>query len=137
MNKNGENKHSDRHFWIGFILLFLMTSGIAMVLKASSKPVIHPGFWIIQGFFVVISIASHLLASAGIRNRSEFHTFYLGSMSIRFLLSLFFIMISVFYLSGNHITYVANFFILYIVYASFEIYHLLRNLRADSEKNAI
>ena len=137
MTKNKENSTSDKSFWIGFILILLLTSGVAVLLQGSSKPLIHPGFWLIQGFFAVISVASHLLSSMGIKNRSEFHTFYLGSMSVRFLLSLFFILISLFYLPDNHITYVANFFILYIVYASFEIYHLSRNLRADSEKNAI
>jgi len=83
----------------------------------------------------MISILSHLISQIGIKNNGEFHVFYLGSMAVRFILSLFFILLSLVYLSENKIIYAANFFILYITYASFEIYHLLRNLRADSQRN--
>ncbi len=135
MNKKEENSSILSNFWFGYIFLVILTSAIAL-LVSQSKPVwINPYFWMIQGFFGVISILSHLISNMGLKSKEEFHTFYMGSMALRFILSIFFILLSLIYLSDNKITYVANFFILYIVYASFEIYHLLRNLRADSKRN--
>jgi len=122
-------------FWAGFIVLVILTTGLAYLIQHISNKLINPNFWIIQCFFCIISVFSHLISSLGTKNKGEFHVFYLGSMAVRFVLSLFFILLSLLYLSDNKITYVANFFILYITYASFEIYHLLRNLRADSQRN--
>lgn len=113
----------------------LLTSGAAFAIHLFKPDFIHPFFWIIQLFFGIISILSHLVSTLGVKNRGEFHVFYLGSMAVRFILSLFFILASVVFLKEQKILYVADFFILYIIYASFEIYHLLRNLRADSQRN--
>ena len=135
MNKKETGNSLISNFWFGYILLVILTS-ISAIIVSVTKPVwLNPYFWMIQGFFGVISILSHVISSMGIKKQGEFHTFYLGSMAVRFVLSIFFVLFSLVYLSGNKITYVANFFILYIVYASFEIYHLLRNLRADSKRN--
>lgn len=129
------NRTSFSNFWLGFIVLLIATSCLAIILQVFTKTLVHPYFWIIQFFFGIISILSHLVSNIGVKNKDEFHTFYLGSMAVRFILSLFFILASVVLLKDKKITYVANFFILYIIYASFEIYHLLRNLRADSQRN--
>ena len=135
MIKKEQNNRNQSNFWLGFILLVISTSTLALLIQHFSNKLIHPGFWIIQGFFWMISILSHLISQIGIKNSGEFHVFYLGSMAVRFILSLFFILLSLVYLSENKIIYAVNFFILYITYASFEIYHLLRNLRADSQRN--
>jgi len=135
MNKKEENSSIYSNFWFGYIILVILTSAIAIIVSHAQPKWINSYFWMIQGFFGVISILSHLVSQLGIKRKGEFHTFYMGSMAVRFILSIFFILLSLIYLSDNKITYVANFFILYIVYASFEIYHLLRNLRADSKRN--
>lgn len=135
MIKKEENSSILSNFWFGYTILLILTSGIAITLTYVKPEFLSGHFWTIQGFFGVISILSHVIANLGLKSREEFHTFYLGSMAVRFIFSLFFILFSMVYLSGNKITYVANFFILYILYASFEIYHLLRNLRADSKRN--
>jgi len=135
MNKKEANSSIFSNFWFGYIILLILTSTAAIITMHLKPEFVSIHFWTIQGFFGVISILSHIIANLGIKSRNEFHTFYLGSMAVRFIFSLFFILFSLVYLSGNKITYVANFFILYILYASFEIYHLLRNLRADSKRN--
>ena len=135
MIKKEENSSILSNFWFGYTILLILTSGIAITLTYVKPEIISNRFWIIQGFFALISILSHVVSNLGLKTREQFHTFYLGSMAVRFIFSLFFILFSIVYLSGNKITYVANFFILYILYASFEIYHLLRNLRADSKRN--
>jgi hypothetical protein len=135
MNKKEEDNSILSNFWFGYIILVILTSATAIIVSYSQPKWINSYFWMIQGFFGVISILSHLVSQLGIKRKGEFHTFYMGSMAVRFILSIFFILFSLIYLSDNKITYVANFFILYIVYASFEIYHLLRNLRADSKRN--
>jgi hypothetical protein len=135
MIKKEENNSILANFWFGYIILLILTSAIALTTTYVKPEFLSNHFWTIQGFFGVISILSHVISNLGLKSRDEFHTFYLGSMAVRFVFSLFFILLSLVYLSGNKITYVANFFILYIIYASFEIYHLLRNLRADSKRN--
>lgn len=135
MIRKEQIKNPISNFWVGFVGLLIVTSGLAMILSQTSKELIHPYFWIIQSFFGIISILSHLVSTMGIKNQGEFHVFYMGSMAVRFVLSLFFILVSVVFLKEQRITYVVDFFILYILYASFEIYHLLRNLRADSQRN--
>lgn len=135
MNRKEENSSIVSNFWFGYTIILILTSAVGLILSYIKPEFMSDYFWMIQGFFGVISILSHLISNLGLKSRDEFHTFYLGSMAVRFILSLFFILLSLVYLSGNKITYVANFFILYIIYASFEIYHLLRNLRADSKRN--
>ena len=135
MNKSEEDSNLLSNFWFGFLLIVLVTSVGAIILSKVHDKWVNSYFWTIQGFFCVISMLSHVVSSLGIKSRGEFHTYYLGSMAVRFILSLFFILFSLVYLSDNKITYVVNFLILYIIYASFEIYHLLRNLRADSKRN--
>ena len=131
MNKK-EDSNLLSNFWVGFSLIVIATSIIAISISKVHENWVNTYFWTIQGFFCIISILSHLVSTLGIKSRDEFHTYYLGSMAVRFILSLFFILISLLYVADNKITYVLNFLILYIIYASFEIYHLLRNLRADS-----
>jgi hypothetical protein len=135
MNKKKANSSIFSNFWFGYIILLILTSTVEIITMHLKPEFVSTHFWTIQGFFGVISILSHIISNLGSKSRDEFHTFYLGSMALRFIFSLFFILFSLVYLSGNKITYVANFFILYILYASFEIYHLLRNLRADSKRN--
>jgi hypothetical protein len=55
-------------------------------------------------------------------------------MGIRFLLSLIYLFLIVYFYRKNTWPIVINFFLLYFLYTSFEIYSLLANLRAENKK---
>ena len=118
-------------FYKGFILLFIINSLIIFLLKYTLPRFYHNSIWLVQLFFLLIILISHKVAEAGLKKQDEFHSFYLGSMAIRFLLSIIFIFIVLFNFKQNPVIFIVAFFILYLVYTSFEIYFLLRNLQTD------
>ena len=84
---------------------------------------------------MVIAIIGHWLTSKGLSKRNDFHLYFMGSMTIRMLAALFFLLVFVLYLTENQEVFVINFIVAYFAYTGFEIYYLLTNLRPDSEKN--
>src|SRR6185312_12765480 len=121
----------NKAFYRNFILLFLGVCIFIYVGIRSDFKWIHPYVWIIQFYFLVITLLTHFISSKGLKKITEFHIFYMASMGIRFLVSLFFIFVSLWFSEGGHIVFVVDFFILYFLYTSFEIYFLLTNLRPD------
>lgn len=118
-------------FYLIFLLIFSIVSIAALALSHLAPQAIHPQFWWIQLFFFVVSLLAHALSEQGLRKVTDFHIFYMGSMVIRFLFSLFFILICLYLFEEKRVTFVLNFFALYLIYTSFENYYLFRNLRAD------
>jgi hypothetical protein len=55
-------------------------------------------------------------------------------MAVRFILSILFIFICLITATESPVVLAMNFFIIYLVYSWFEIYLLLRNLRADLKR---
>lgn len=123
-------------FYTGIVVLvllaFLLKYGLEMKGRAD---LISSYFWLIQCFVSVISLIAHLITEKGLKNTSDFHMYYMGSMTIRMLASLFFLLATVLYLTENQTVFAINFLITYFAYTGFEIYYLLTNLRPDSEKN--
>ena len=122
---------NNKAFYRNFILLFLGVSILIYVGIWLKWPWIHPYVWGIQFYFLVITLLTHFISSKGLKKITEFHIFYMASMGIRFLVSLFFIFLCLWFSEGGHIAFVVDFFILYFLYTSFEIYFLLTNLRPD------
>lgn len=118
-------------FYPVFIFIFLISSVLILLSFRVMNAVVHPKVWVIQGFLAVLTLISHILAEKGLKKISEFHIYYMGSMGIRFLFSLIFIFICLYFLKTGYLVFIADFFALYLLYTSFEIYFLLRNLRAD------
>ncbi len=84
-----------------------------------------------QLFFVITWSGGHYISEIGLKRKTEFHTFYLASTGIRFLLSIIFILLVLFFATESTVNFIVAFFLLYLVYTSFEIYYLLRKLRTD------
>jgi hypothetical protein len=123
-------------FYTGIVLLLLLAFGLELGLKFKGRgDFISSYFWLIQCFVSAISLIAHFITSKGLKNTSDFHMYYMGSMTIRMLAALFFLLATVLYLTDNQTVFAINFLITYFAYTGFEIYYLLTNLRPDSEKN--
>lgn len=118
-------------FYTIFSILFVAISLLVALLQVWHVPYVNPYIWTIQAFYFTVCLLSHFISEKGLKNKPDFHIFYMASMGIRFLLSLIFLFAAAYLLKGGTITFVVNFFILYLLYTSFEIYFLLRNLRPD------
>lgn len=122
---------SNSSFFKGFAVLFLLISGLVFLLQYLESPLLYPEIWTIQIFFLFITALGHLISAKGLTQKRDFHIFYMLSMGVRLFCCIIFVIIIIYTSSGNLVLFVANFFTLYLVYTSFEIYFLLRNLRAD------
>jgi hypothetical protein len=123
-------------FYYGIVLILAFSYLAQVALVQMGKPnYISPFFWWIQGYSVLITLISHWLTSKGLSKRNDFHLYFMGSMTIRMLAALFFLLAFVLYLTENQEVFVINFIVAYFAYTGFEIYYLLTNLRPDSEKN--
>ena len=123
-------------FYRGFSILFVIISLIIFFLQQFEIKGIFPRIWLIQAFFFILTVLAHFIASKGLVQKKDFHIFYMLSMAIRLFCCIIFLLIILYSTSNNHVSFVLNFFILYLIYTSFEIYFLLRNLRADFKKDA-
>lgn len=116
------------------MLIFLAVSVVIVALRYLKPELVdYPSVWVSQAFMFVVILVSHWFSSKGLRNKaSDFHIYYMASMGFRFILALFYLLIMV-YISGSEAwVMVINFFLLYFLYTSFEIYSLISNLRAEN-----
>jgi len=115
-----------------FLLFFLINfSGYLGWELFGGNELVHYTYWYSNLFFFIVIVASHLIASQGLKSVQEFHMFYFTSMGMRFLLSLIYVFCFAFFKVEYKIGFVLNFMYLYLAYTSFEIYTLIRNLRHD------
>ena len=116
------------------VLLITLTFGL-YGFKAFYPTLIHPLIWVAQVYFCIAFGLTYLLSGFAIKKMpDQMHLFYMGSMAVRFLLSIMFIFISLLLIKANQVAFALNFFVLYLIYSWFEIYLLLRNLRADLKR---
>jgi hypothetical protein len=123
-------------FYYGIVLIMALFYLAQVVLvKLGKQDYISSLFWWIQAYSVLITLISHWITSKGLSKRNDFHLYFMGSMTIRMLAAMFFLLAFVLYLTDNQEVFVINFIVAYFAYTGFEIYYLLTNLRPDSEKN--
>jgi hypothetical protein len=123
-------------FYTGILSLVVLAVFIQFAcLYLDAKEYISRFFWEIQLFVGLVSILAHLVTSKGLKNKADFHIYYMGSMTIRMFAAMGFLLAFVLYMTDNQEVFIINFLITYFAYTGFEIYYLLTNLRPDSEKN--
>lgn len=125
-------------FYIGIILLFLLSSALIFSLQEIKPTFVHyPSTWISQILTFTLVLLSHFVARKGLKDKArDFHIFYMGSLSIRFLLALIYLFLIVYFYLDQGAIIAINFFLLYFLYTSFEIYSLLANLRAENKRSS-
>src|SRR5690606_34922082 len=94
---------------------------------------IHQSIWIILiGSAIIALLIAIYNGNAISRSAQSFVPLFLGSMLIRFFLSIFLIGFLLFKYQDQRLILVFNFFIIYLFYLVFEIYSIIANLRPIS-----
>ena len=119
------------------LFCLIATSLIIVGLTKIKDPLlVHPFIWYSQVFFFSIFFISNRIISIGALNGdNKIHVFYLVSLTVRFLLSVAFVVVGLLNTDFHPVVFALNFFVLYLCYTWFEIYSLLSNLRADFKNN--
>ncbi|MFD0939844.1 hypothetical protein [Pedobacter boryungensis] len=113
-----------------------MLAGIALAM-----PLIFPTvklltnkFWLVFGFLGGITFIAYIVAFLGIKRNPETGILaIMGSIAIKMLFSMAFVLIYSLNHKGKDVVFVLNFFSLYLLFTFFEIYCLLRNLRHQNK----
>jgi len=123
-----------------FTLLYLIYCGIiAAVAFAIPTIFSDPGllinkFWVVFFFLSGITYIAYVVAYLGLKRNPEVGVMALmGSITLKMLFSLAFVLI---YSQKNPqigVIFLVNFFSLYLLFSFFEIYCLLRNLRHQNK----
>ena len=117
-----------------FLQLLLFSALIAIVIVILKQffqgNYIHQAIWMILIFYTILTAIIHYMTSNAVsRSDSSFITAVLGSIGLKLLLSIAFM---IFYLLNNRVNsvwFAVDLIVLYLFFTVFEIYSLLRNLR--------
>lgn len=91
-------------------------------------------FWVVFFFLAGLTYIAYVMAYLGMKRNPEVGVMaIMGSITLKMLFSLAFVLI---YSQKNHqvgLSFLTNFFSLYLLFSFFEIYCLLRNLRHQNK----
>jgi hypothetical protein len=83
----------------------------------------------------IITLVVYYLSEIGIKKGGDHQSFILlAAISIRLILTLFFVVIFTQKTKVDSLLFIINFFSVYLLFTTFEIYCLLRNLRHQIKK---
>lgn len=97
-------------------------------------PVYNPGpfVWIALAFYFLLTLGLYSLSLMGLqRNNRTFSTAVFGSMTIRFIFCILFLVIYLIINKEKNIPFIITYLILYLFYTIFEIFQLVRKLRPE------
>ena len=114
------------------------TLGIALILYLvkyyTGTKLVHPNYGSILAFLYFLSVSSSAFVNYGVqRHRDKFSVFFFPAMIFRFFASVIFILVVIFMKLPDMMYFVADFFVLYLLYQVFEITSLMTNLRSHLE----
>lgn len=125
-----------QRFTLYYIVYTAVLAGIAVAL-----PHLFPGiqllikkFWLVFGFLAGLTFIAYIVAFLGMRRNPESGIMaIMGSIAIKMLFSMAFVLVYSLNSKEKSIVFVLNFFSLYLLFTFFEIYCLLRNLRHQNK----
>ena len=123
------------------LFIFCLALGATIYALASQfgAAVVHPLTWYLFSFFALLTAASYWITARLVRaDPDHFMAAYFGSVVVRLLLSVGLIMVYL-YTGGNAEgrglwAFLGAFFILYFLFAGFEVWSVLSNLRPFSKQ---
>ncbi len=120
-----------QRFIIRIFIFALIISAFAALLFIFVIPQFYLAvFPFLVVFYLVITISIHtILTKAGKQKISRFSTFYMGSISVKLFIYIIFMTIYVLLNKSTAIPFLITFFILYILFTTFETYSLLKDLK--------
>lgn len=119
-----------------YIIYTALLAGIAFFIPAvfPSIKILTTKFWLVFGFLGGITFIAFVVAFLGIKRNPETGILaIMGSIAIKMLFSMAFVLIYSINNKGKDVVFVLNFFSLYLLFTFFEIYCLLRNLRHQNK----
>lgn len=120
-------------FYTRLTLFTLALAGILFLIQ--SKYDISQLIWGALAYFALLTMAVYVISQSGLKKDNKtFITRTYGAIGIRFLFSLFPLIIYFIFSPQKQLSFAFAYMFLYFFYTSFEIYCLVVNLRPDSNK---
>lgn len=123
-------------FTILYLLYSLVLAGIALALPHlfPERTLLVGKFWLLFGFVGGLTYIAYLTAYFGIKSNPQTGVMaIMGSITIKMIFSLAFVLIYSLNSSERGVVFALNFFSLYLLFSFFEIYALLCNLRHQNK----
>lgn len=123
-------------FLFSYLLYTAFLGAIAYFLPAifPDVKILVTKFWVLFGFLAGLTLIAYILAYLGIKRNPETGIMaIMGSIALKMLFSMAFVLIYSLNSKEKGIIVVLNFFSLYLLFSFFEIYSLLRNLRHQNK----
>ena len=123
-------------FTLYYLIYCLILAGIAYLLQdqLADVKILAKGFWLVFGFLGGITFIAYTVADLGIKRNPETGIMaIMGSIAIKMIFSMAFVLIYSLNTKEKGMVFVLNFFSLYLLFSFFEIYALLRNLRHQNK----
>lgn len=129
-----KNTLSLNKFIVSYIGYTGLLAAVALLLSKFFPQLIANQFWLVFGFLAVLTFIAYLLAFLGIKRNPQIGVFaILGSVIIKMLFAMTFVLIYSLKQTKSDLTFALNFFSLYLLFTLFEILGLLRNLRHQNK----
>ncbi|MDQ8004596.1 MAG: hypothetical protein REI64_07320 [Pedobacter sp.] len=121
-------------FIVSYLLYTLLLAGISIAIKHFFPEAIAGQFWLVFGFLAGLTLIAYILADIGIKRNPQIGVFaILGSVIIKMLFAMSFVLIYSLKQTKGDMAFALNFFSLYLLFTLFEILGLLRNLRHQNK----
>jgi len=123
-------------FTLYYLLYSFLLAAIVVFLPYLFPDVVLfiPRFWVMFGFLAGITYIAYALADFGMKRNPETGIMaIMGSIVIKVMFSLAFVLIYSLNAKEKGLLLVLNFFSLYLLFSFFEIYSLLLNLRHQNK----
>lgn len=125
-----------QRFVINYVIYTAVLAGIAILLPHlfPNIKLLADKFWLVFGFLGGLTFIAYVVAFIGIKRNPEAGIMaIMGSIAVKMLFSMAFVLVYSLNHKGKDIVFVLNFFSLYLLFTFFEIYGLLRNLRHQNK----
>jgi len=124
-------------FLFFYILLVVFSAAASYILSYLLYPqkILVENYWLIFGFMAIVTLIVYYLSDLGLKKGGENQTFVLlAAITIRLIFTLFFLLFFTQKTKVESLLFIFNFFSIYLLFTTFEIYCLLRNLRHQIKK---
>lgn len=119
------------------LLTGLLVLLVTVLVATTGEQLVHSYVWYMLGFFVFVTSFTHYIGHLGLKHDAgNLHAYFYASMGVRMVFAIIVIFVYRYFHDEKIVQFVINFFALYFIYAGFEIYALLSNLRQNSKKHA-
>lgn len=123
-----------KKFLFFYLIYTVVLGAAALLLKQFFPSALVSQFWVIFSFIAGLTLIAYILAAFGMQRNPETGVVaILGSITLKMLFAMSFVLIYSLKQVETNMTFALNFFSLYLLFTLFEILSLLRNLRHQNK----